>query len=132
MDCESSISCVPSRFGGLGILLVDDDITFLSNIASTLEEHSFKVMTSMMKKYIEEEAREQGAHFILMNPISSEKLKNVWKYVHGHQIEASRKSKHEAKGSKTMRSIDEETQHKSFDPYEEEDNSLIFKNTMDG
>ncbi|MCD7466003.1 Trans-acting T-cell-specific transcription factor GATA-3, partial [Datura stramonium] len=46
MDCKSSISCVPSPFRGLRILLVDNDTASLSNIASTLEEHSYKVTTS--------------------------------------------------------------------------------------
>ncbi|XP_070043244.1 two-component response regulator ORR26-like [Nicotiana tomentosiformis] len=48
MDFES-LSCektdVPAPFCGLRILLVDNDTTSLLNLASALEEHSFKVTT---------------------------------------------------------------------------------------
>ncbi|MCD9643379.1 Trans-acting T-cell-specific transcription factor GATA-3 [Datura stramonium] len=96
MVSESSISGVPSKFHGLKILLVDNDTTSLSNIATALEQHSFRVMSSTMKREMVEKAREQGAYFILLKPISTKKLKNVWQYVYRHQIEASQKQKHKA------------------------------------
>ncbi|XP_059315501.1 two-component response regulator ARR14-like [Lycium ferocissimum] len=45
MNFESSSSGVPSSFRGLRILLVDNDTTSQLNIASALEEHSFRVTT---------------------------------------------------------------------------------------
>ncbi|MCE3216872.1 hypothetical protein HAX54_008791, partial [Datura stramonium] len=129
-----AMSILRERIDEFDLIVVDVNIPEMNcfefmRSTQLIKDIPIVLMSSMINREMVEKAKEQGAYFILMKPISTKKLKNLWQYVYRHQIEASQKSKYEANNLvELMDSIDKEIQDKGFDAEEEQDHSLVLKN----